>query len=245
MCPIVPGACSDRIERFKLPDAIYFCDAIPLGNTGKASRAAVQQFVSDYNSAVSGIEGVINTAPASENDPTQASPYNDTLFGDPELENMLSSLRTTMYTSGAGLPTGMASLEDIGISTGDSNGTVNSSAVQGLLTVDTTKLTAAIESNPAGVQAVLSSWGSTFQTAVNTEASPFGTLETRIQGNTTQITDLQGQLSTQQEMFNNEEANMEQQWAQVEATLETLNNQKTSLTSFAASMTANDSSSSG
>jgi long-chain acyl-CoA synthetase len=36
---------SDRIERFKLPDAIYFCDAIPLGNTGKANRAAVQQFV--------------------------------------------------------------------------------------------------------------------------------------------------------------------------------------------------------
>jgi acyl-coenzyme A synthetase/AMP-(fatty) acid ligase len=36
---------SDRIERFKLPDAIYFCEAIPLGNTGKANRVAVQQFV--------------------------------------------------------------------------------------------------------------------------------------------------------------------------------------------------------
>jgi long-chain acyl-CoA synthetase len=36
---------SDRIERFKLPDAIHFCDAIPVGNTGKASRAAVRQFI--------------------------------------------------------------------------------------------------------------------------------------------------------------------------------------------------------
>jgi len=35
---------SDKVERFKLPDTIYFCDAIPLGNTGKASRAAVRQF---------------------------------------------------------------------------------------------------------------------------------------------------------------------------------------------------------
>jgi long-chain acyl-CoA synthetase len=35
---------SDKIERFKLPDAIHFCDAIPVGNTGKASRAAVRQF---------------------------------------------------------------------------------------------------------------------------------------------------------------------------------------------------------
>jgi long-chain acyl-CoA synthetase len=36
---------SDKIEHFKLPDAIYFCEAIPVGNTGKASRAAVQQFI--------------------------------------------------------------------------------------------------------------------------------------------------------------------------------------------------------
>jgi enoyl-CoA hydratase len=34
-----------RFERFKLPDAIHFCDAIPVGNTGKASRAAVRQFI--------------------------------------------------------------------------------------------------------------------------------------------------------------------------------------------------------
>ncbi|HEX2215968.1 MAG TPA: fatty acid--CoA ligase family protein, partial [Xanthobacteraceae bacterium] len=30
-----------RIERFKLPDAIHFCDALPVGRTGKADRAAV------------------------------------------------------------------------------------------------------------------------------------------------------------------------------------------------------------
>jgi acyl-CoA synthetase (AMP-forming)/AMP-acid ligase II len=36
---------SGRIERFRLPDRIHFCDAVPLGNTGKASRAAVRQFI--------------------------------------------------------------------------------------------------------------------------------------------------------------------------------------------------------
>lgn len=30
-----------RTERFKVPDAIYFCDALPLGSTGKAARSAV------------------------------------------------------------------------------------------------------------------------------------------------------------------------------------------------------------
>jgi acyl-coenzyme A synthetase/AMP-(fatty) acid ligase len=39
------GFVARKIERFKLPDAIHFCDAVPVGNTGKASRAAVRQFI--------------------------------------------------------------------------------------------------------------------------------------------------------------------------------------------------------
>ena len=34
-----------RTERFKLPDAIHFRDALPVGSTGKASRAAVAEIV--------------------------------------------------------------------------------------------------------------------------------------------------------------------------------------------------------
>ncbi len=60
----------------------------PAPNT-QAIITAVQQFVSDYNNAVSGVEGVINTAPASESNSSEASPYTDNLFGDPELENLL------------------------------------------------------------------------------------------------------------------------------------------------------------
>jgi acyl-CoA synthetase (AMP-forming)/AMP-acid ligase II len=30
-----------RTERFKVPDTIHFCDALPLGSTGKAARSAV------------------------------------------------------------------------------------------------------------------------------------------------------------------------------------------------------------
>jgi long-chain acyl-CoA synthetase len=36
---------SGKIERYKLPEAIIFCEAIPVGSTGKASRAAVAQFI--------------------------------------------------------------------------------------------------------------------------------------------------------------------------------------------------------
>lgn len=34
-----------RIEKFKLPDGIHFCDALPLGNTGKADRKTAAAFL--------------------------------------------------------------------------------------------------------------------------------------------------------------------------------------------------------
>lgn len=36
---------SGKIERFKLPEKILFCDALPVGNTGKASRPAARQLI--------------------------------------------------------------------------------------------------------------------------------------------------------------------------------------------------------
>ena len=36
---------SERIERYKLPDAIHFRDALPVGNTGKASRSALSRML--------------------------------------------------------------------------------------------------------------------------------------------------------------------------------------------------------
>ncbi|HVX77480.1 MAG TPA: fatty acid--CoA ligase family protein [Bradyrhizobium sp.] len=55
MVVLNPGAClaeadllrwaSGRIERFKLPEKIHFCDALPIGNTGKANRTAARQLI--------------------------------------------------------------------------------------------------------------------------------------------------------------------------------------------------------
>jgi long-chain acyl-CoA synthetase len=41
---------SARTERFKLPEKIHFCDALPVGNTGKANRAAARQLILDRGS---------------------------------------------------------------------------------------------------------------------------------------------------------------------------------------------------
>jgi long-chain acyl-CoA synthetase len=37
----------DRIEKFKLPDGIHFCDSLPLGNTGKADRKAAAAYLTE------------------------------------------------------------------------------------------------------------------------------------------------------------------------------------------------------
>ncbi|HEX3618224.1 MAG TPA: flagellar filament capping protein FliD [Solirubrobacteraceae bacterium] len=200
--------------------------------------AAVQQFVTDYNTMVDGVNGAINTAPTSESTPSDASPYTGSLFGDPQMENLLSNLRNSVDASDKTLATGYQSLADLGISTGTSTGSASASSTEGLLTVDTATLTAAIEANPSAVQAALQSWSTQFQTTANQSGGAFGSIASRITGNNTEITDLQSQLTTQTEMYNNEESALEQQWASVEASLETLDNQKTSLSTFATGLTA-------
>src|SRR5208282_4009172 len=99
-----------------------------------------------------------------------------TLYGDDELTSLLSNMRELMYTPGAGLPSGMASLADLGISTGaPTGGEPTQSSLSGALTVNASTLAAAIQSNPTGVQQVLSSFATSFQSLVNADAGPGGT----------------------------------------------------------------------
>jgi long-chain acyl-CoA synthetase len=37
----------DRLEKFKLPDGIHFCDSLPLGHTGKADRKAAAIYLTE------------------------------------------------------------------------------------------------------------------------------------------------------------------------------------------------------
>ena len=107
---------------------------------------------------------------------------------------MLSNIRASVDTADPTLTAGYQSLQDLGVSTGASNGSTNASATDGLLTVDTATLTAAIQNNPSAVQAALASWSSQYQKVVNNASGPFGSIETRISGNNTEISSLQGQL---------------------------------------------------
>lgn len=212
--------------------------------SSSAIISAVEQFVNDYNSTLYVIESAIDTAPASETTASAYNPNSGSLFGDDELENLLSDLRDTLgeaYGSGSSTYT---ILSQLGISTGASTGAATTDATDGYLTVNTDTLSAAISSNSSSVKSLLQSWSTSFQSVTNAAAaSTTGAIANRISGNGELITGLQSRYTAMQEAYNTEEKTMVEQWAQVESTLEDLSTQKTSLTTFSTELENENSSS--
>ena len=178
-------------------------------------QSAIQTFVTSYNAVVDQVNGQLTTAP-SKTDPTVGK-----LFGDPELSGLLSSMREAMYTNDPTLPSGMSSLMNIGISTGATTGSTapNQNAIAGHLTIDANALTQAIQSNPSGVVNVLQSFASNFSLMVNNVAQAGGTLDSRIQGDNSQVSDLSNQISVMQAALTDKQNQLTQQFAALEGAL--------------------------
>lgn len=185
-------------------------------------QSALQTFISDYNSVLSQITTQLNQAPSSS-DPTQG-----TLYDDPELQDLLSNMRQAMYQGDSSLPATMNSMLDIGVSTGATTGTgeLNQNAIDGQLTLTTTTLTQAIQSDPSDVTSMLMNWSQSFSNLVNTVAAPGGTIDSRVQGDSSQINDLTNQISTMQSALTDKQNQLTQEFANLESALS--QNQSTS-----------------
>lgn len=207
----------------------------PPGPSTSSITSAVTAFVQAYNAAIGQVQTQLTTAP-----PTGTSNAS-TLFGDPDLETFLSNMRSANYAPGAGLPTGMASLADIGITTGAASGDAPTSAatLSGQLQVNSTTLANAISTNPQGVEAVLQQWSQSFYSIVNNEAGPGGTLDTRIQGDNDEISQLGNQISEQNNMLVLKQQMLTQEYAQLESTMSNIQSQGSWLTGQISSISAN------
>lgn len=176
---------------------------------------AVKTFVSSYNAIIDQVNAQTSQTP-SASDPTQG-----TLYGDNELTDLLSYMREQNYTPNPSL-TGIQSLADIGITTGAAVGDApySQDSVNGKLSIDTTKLEAAIASNPNGVKAMLQSWSSGFSSLVNGVAAPGGTIDLRIQGDTSELSDLTNQISDMNAMLSDRQTALQAQFANLETALQ-------------------------
>ena len=215
------------------------------GPNTAAITASVQQFVADYNTAMNTLQSAVNTQPASESNPKSFNPNSGSLFGDPQLENLMATMRQAMIAPGAGLSSGMAAMTDLGVTTGASTGSATLSSVNGNLTLNPTTLANALAKNPSGVQSVITAWAQSFQSLVNTSAGPGGAIDTRMGGNTSLSSTLKNQLTQLQANFATREQAMQAQWAAVEAAMSTLKAQSTYLKQLSASTSTSSSSSSG
>ncbi|HET9074871.1 MAG TPA: flagellar filament capping protein FliD [Solirubrobacteraceae bacterium] len=215
------------------------------GPSVSAITASVQQFISDYNTAMNDLQSAINTQPASASAPGTYNPNSGSLFGDPELENLIANMRQAMIAPGAGLPSGMAAMSDLGITTGASTGSATLASVNGNLTLNTTTLANALATNPSGVQSVITSWAQSFQSLVNASAGPGGSIDSRMAGNTSLSSTLKDQLTQLKANFATREQQMQEQWAAVEAAMSTLKAQSTYLKQLSGSTSSSSGSSSG
>ncbi|MGH2873433.1 MAG: flagellar filament capping protein FliD [Solirubrobacteraceae bacterium] len=193
-------------------------------------QTAINTFITQYNSVITQIQTQLSQQPSSS-DPTQG-----TLYQDPSLSNLLVSMRSAMYTGGAGLPTGLASMLDLGVSTGATTGSsaVSASAVAGDLTLDPSTLSSQMSSNQSGVQSVLTSWSISFSELVNNEAAAGGTIDLSIQDDDQQYTQLGSQITAMQSALTDKQNDLVQEYAQMEAAL----SQNQSTASWLTSQTA-------
>jgi flagellar hook-associated protein 2 len=195
-------------------------------------QTAVQQFITDYNSAITTIQTQLTQTPSSGN-PTQG-----TLFGDQDLQQLLSNMREQMDATVGGLTGSMSSMLDVGVSTGSASGTAapSQSSISGDLTLDATTLTQALTSNASGVQSMLQSWSISFSAMVNNEAAPGGTIDTRIQGDDTQSNYLATQISNMQAANAQQQSELVTEFANMEAALSSSQSTSSWLTSQLSSL---------
>jgi len=206
-------------------------DVQPPGASVSAIETQVQAFVKLYNSTVSQIQKELTTKPIAHAKSAGES-ATGSLFGDYELESLLAKMRQTMYEPIAGLSAEMSNPTDVGIDTGAASaGGASQSSIEGQLTLNANKLVEAIHNNPAGVQKMLQSWSQSLQSAVNSVAEPGGSLEARINGDSSQVTALTTQINNMNEMLALREKALQTTYSQLEAVLSRNSSQSAWLTS--------------
>jgi flagellar hook-associated protein 2 len=215
------------------------------GADSSAITKALQGFVNSYNSTIDAIRARL-TERSVPNATTTSAQEQGILFGDPDLTGMLNDMRQAIYSPIAGLPAGMNSLADLGISTGAASSTTAQSSLDGDLTLDTAKLQQALTANPTGVRDLLAGnpsttgWGATFQTLVDGASQSGGLLATSITSSSSRIKDMQTQIDSMNTRLTTYETALRAQFTALEVSVQQSQTTGAWLTSQLAGLAANN-----
>lgn len=198
-------------------------------------KASVKAFVSQYNSTLAKLQSELQTKPASELRAESESGAG-TLFADNELGGLVSAMRQSVDTAVSGLSGPFTRLEDIGVGGGSPTENPSQSSIEGQLTLEESKLEAALRENPEGVRKLLEGWGSRFQETVETYSAPGSVLESRIQGVESQVTSIDEQINSLDEALAVRQHALERTYAALEAAIRQAHSQGTFLAGQLASL---------
>ncbi len=199
----------------------------PPAVSSSSIQGALQQFVTDYNKAITDIQTQLSTAPS-----TASGTPTGTLYNDQDLSDLLGTMRSAMYQTISGVSGSYTNMLAIGVSTGATTGSasVSSSSIDGDLTINAATLSSAVTSDPTAVQQVLGGWASNFASLVSAESGAGGTIDTRIQANSSQVSDIGQQISTMQASLDDQQKQLVQQFAALESALSSTQSESSWLT---------------
>jgi flagellar hook-associated protein 2 len=204
---------------------------VTVGNPGPNAAgitAALNSFVSDYNTVVSSIEAATTQVPV-PNAQNATDAAQGVLYDDPGLKGLLDTLRSTIGNAfspagaGASDPT---LLSQIGLSTGAPAASgFNQDSVDGKLTLNATTLQSMLQSDPLGVQRLLGGvTGSDglaqgISAVLDPETQPGGEFDQRISEGTSDLSDLSNQLSEITERLTARQTFLQNEFSQMEVAL--------------------------
>jgi len=201
---------------------------------GKRDVAAIKEklgaFVSAYNAVLDSVQGKV-TEKKVKGAATSFDAQKGQLFGDRSLTAITSGLRQAVADVVAGAPEAMDQLAEIGVSVAATSTTISSEARLGKLTLDEAKLTAALESDPSGVQRLMGGLSGVDGFAQRIEklvaAPPGDTVQLgysdaigkRLEGSTSETDRLRDQMSATERRLEAKEKRLRAQFAAMETAM--------------------------
>jgi flagellar hook-associated protein 2 len=202
----------------------------------EAVKKKISAFVDAYNAVVNTVRSDLTEKPASS--PTGSFDAGlGQLYGDTGLQSMLSSLRRQMTNINAGA--GVNDLADLGIGLpASAAGVVSEDAKAGRLTIDSTKLTAALESDWTQVKDFFSGFSKQVSDFVDTQTGGNGIIDGRLKSADRNMKTLQDQLTQANERIDAKEKRLKAQFAAMETALQNSQTQQAWLTAQLAGLSA-------
>jgi flagellar hook-associated protein 2 len=208
-----------------------------------AIKDKLRAFVDVYNSTVDAIRARLDERSV-PNATSDAERQKGMLNGDTTLTAILSQMRQAIYTPIGGLPAGMSSLADLGVSTGSASSTISRDALAGKLEIDDDVLDAALANNPSGVRDLLAGpanaggWARAFERIVHDADTTGGTIDVRITGADAELKRLQQSMADMDDRLALKEQTLRAQFTAMETALSQSQTQSSWLQGQLASLNA-------